>query len=56
MTTQREYDEAELRDLRWKLAGVKDLGRQAPPSSVGQEYRRRLREDIARLEERLKDA
>lgn len=51
--TQREYDEAELRDLRWKLADVEAPGRQVTPSTSGQEYRRRLREHIAELEERL---
>lgn len=51
--TDREYVEAELHDLRWKLADVTNPGRQVTPSASGQEYRRRLREDIADLEARL---
>lgn len=53
MLTQREYDEAELRELRWRLADVMHPGRQVTPSTSGQEYREQLRADIARLEERL---
>ena len=53
MLTERDYDEAELRELRWKLADVSSPGRQVTPSASGQEYRRRLSEDIAEFEARL---
>jgi len=53
MLTERDYDEAELRELRWKLADVSSPGRQVTPSASGQEYRSRLAEDIAELEGRL---
>jgi hypothetical protein len=51
--TQREYDEAELRDLRWKLADVTSPARQTEPTEEGQAYREQLAADIRELEERL---
>jgi len=51
--TQDEYDRDELATLERRLADIENPGRQVTPSTSGREYRRRLREDIARLRERL---
>ncbi len=55
MLTQREYDESELRELRRRLSDVTSPARQVAPSPAGQEYRRKLREDMARVEKQLAD-
>lgn len=51
--TDREHDEAELRDLEWRLSDVEASGRQTTPTEAGKGYRASLRADIARLRERL---
>ncbi len=51
--TQREYIEIELSIARATLAAVEDSSRQTDETPAGQDYRKRLRADIAHLEERL---
>ena len=53
MLAQREYDEIELAGLRRRLADVEAPGRQVAPTTVGRDYRERLRQDIAELEARV---
>lgn len=51
--SQEDHDRLELRSLERRLADVTNPGRQVTPTTSGQEYRKRLREDIRRLRERL---
>jgi hypothetical protein len=51
--TEEEYDRNDLATLERRLADVENPGRQVPPTRAGQEYRRKLREDIALLQKRV---
>ena len=53
IATEREMLQEELDQARRLLANVEDPARQTDETPAGQNYRRRLRADIAELEARL---